>query len=381
MTAPPTEPRKSQPSVPPLELAAKSAGLPVAASAAQRRALGFSALIAVVSLVVLSLPVASGLFLGTLLAFSLLRAYEKLAQRLRRPDLAAVLLSLASAVAIIGLLTVFFYFVIARGIVAANTLARGFGPDGPLRALIMRIDEVSRSTPIGPIDLAGHVQEAAASAASKLTSWAAALAGATLNAALLLFFTIMTTYFVLRHWPELVKRAERLSPLHPAHTRSVLAEFQRVGEEVFIGTLLTGLAQGVLAGIGYAIAGAPEAALLGALTAICSLVPAIGTLLVWAPVGVGLTIAGHVFAGIFVLVWGALIVGVVCDYVIRPRLVGGTGHVPTLVTFISLFGGVAVFGLLGLIVGPVIASVALALLQTYDREICNEQDAAAEPPK
>jgi predicted PurR-regulated permease PerM len=209
-----------------------------------------------------------------------------------------------------------------------------------------------------------------------LTSWAAALAGATLNAALLLFFTIMTTYFVLRHWPELVKRAERLSPLHPAHTRSVLAEFQRVGEEVFIGTLLTGLAQGVLAGIGYAIAGAPEAALLGALTAICSLVPAIGTLLVWAPVGVGLTIAGHVFAGIFVLVWG-----VVCDYVIRPRLVGGTGHVPTLVTFISLFGGVAVFGLLGLIVGPVIASVALALLQTYDREICNEQEAAAEPPK
>jgi predicted PurR-regulated permease PerM len=138
---------------------------------------------------------------------------------------------------------------------------------------------------------------------------------------------------------------------------------------VFIGTLLTGLAQGVLAGIGYGIVSVPEAALLGALTAICSLVPAVGTLLVWVPVGVVLAVTGRVGAGIFVLVWGTVVVSIVCDYVVRPKLVGGKGHVPTLVTFISLFGGVEVFGLVGLIVGPVIASVALALLQTYDREL------------
>jgi predicted PurR-regulated permease PerM len=96
----------------------------------------------------------------------------------------------------------------------------------------------------------------------------------------------------------------------------------------------------------------------------------VGTLLVWVPVGVGLITAGHPVSGIFELLWGGLVVVGLSDYVIRPALVGGHGHVPTLLTFISLFGGVEVFGLLGLIVGPVIASVALALLRTYDREIC-----------
>ncbi|HEY2736617.1 MAG TPA: AI-2E family transporter [Polyangiales bacterium] len=362
----PIEPRKSSP---PARPTPKLATATIRPTASQRKALGVFAFIAVLSLVLLSLPVASGLFLGTLCAFSLLRVYDNLTKKLHRPDLAALLLALASALLIIGVLTIFFYFVIERGIVAANSVARGFDPGGPLRAMLERIDEATRNSPIGPIDLAGRVKEGAATAASKLTSWAAALAGVTLNAALLLFFTIMTTFFVLRHWTELVLRAERLLPLHPAHTRLVLAEFQKVGGEVFIGTLLTGLAQGTLAGIGYAVAGVPEAALLGALTAICSLVPAIGTLLVWVPVGIILAIAGHVGAGIFVLVWGGVVVGIVCDYVIRPKLVGGKGHVPTLVTFIALFGGVEVFGLVGLIVGPVIASVALALLQTYDREM------------
>jgi len=196
------------------------------------------------------------------------------------------------------------------------------------------------------------------------------VAGATLGGALTLFFTVMTTFFVLRHWPELLSRAERMLPLHPKHTRVVLWEFQKVGKEVFIGTMLTGLAQGVLAGVGYGIAGVSEAALLATLTAICSLVPAVGTLLVWVPVGVSLLLTGHAGAGVFELFWGGLVVVGLSDYVVRPMLVGGHGHVPTLLTFISLFGGVEVFGLLGLIIGPVIAAVALALLRTYDREIC-----------
>lgn len=342
-------------------------------SSSQRKALGVFAFVATFSLIVLSLPVASGLFLGTLMSFALLRVYEPLVQRLKRPGLASMLLAVGSATVLLSGLTAFFYFVIDRGIIAANSVARDLQPGGPLRAWFTRLDAATQSTPIGPIDLTGRVQEVAATAASKLTGWAAALAALTFDAALMLFFAIMTTYFVLRHWTSITLRAERMLPLHPAHTRIVLAEFQRVGGEVFIGTLLTSITQGMLAGLGYGIVSMPEAALLGALTAICSLVPAIGTLLVWVPVGLGLAIAGRVGAGVFVLIWGALVVGVVCDYVIRPKLVGRTSHVPTLVTFISLFGGVQVFGLLGLIVGPVIASVAIALLETYDKEKTREQ--------
>ena len=336
------------------------------ASSGQRHALAVSALIATTALVWLSRPVASGLFLGTLLAFSLLTLHERLSRRMRSPQLAALVLAIASALVIISALSVLSYFVVERGTVAANSVVRAFDPGGPLREVATRMQAATRDSPIGPIDLSARLRDAAATAAARLTTWAAALASVTLNTALMLFFTIMTTFFVLRHWPAIMARTERLLPLHPAHTRIVLAEFQLVGKEVFIGTLLTGLTQGLLAGVGYAIAGVPEAPLLGAFTAICSLVPIVGTMLVWVPAGVLLAIVGHVGAGIFVLIWGALAVVGLCDYVIRPKLVGGQGHVPSLLTFIALFGGVEVFGLMGLIVGPVIASVALALLRTYD---------------
>jgi predicted PurR-regulated permease PerM len=352
-------------------------------SPSERRALAVGALLSSLALLWLSGPVASGLFLGTLLAFSLLRLHSELSRRLRSRDLSALLLALASALVILGALVLLFYFVIARGGAAANGLVHAFDPGGPLRAVATRLQAATDTSPIGPIDLSERLRDGAAATATWLTRWAATLAGLTLNLGLMLFFTIMTTFFVLRHWTELSARAERMLPLHPGHTRVVLAEFQKVGGEVFIGTLLTALAQGLLAGIGYRIAGLPEASLLGALTGICSLVPVIGTLLVWVPAGIVLAISGHLGAGIFVLVWGALVVGVVCDYVIRPKLVGGTGQVPTLITFISLFGGVEIFGLVGLIVGPVIASVALALLRTYDAALCIavERSAATDPPR
>ncbi|HET9934805.1 MAG TPA: AI-2E family transporter, partial [Polyangiaceae bacterium] len=346
----------------------------VTSSPSQRRALAIFALAAVATLVWLSLPLSSGLFLGTLLAFSLLRVHERLSRRLGRPALSAVLLAVASALATLGSLVVLVYFIVARGMIAASNLAREFEPEGTFRKLLTRLDEATRNSPFGPIDVTARVHTAAAEAASKLAELIPAIAGATFSALLTLFFTIMAAVFVLRHWTGILARAERMLPLHRMHTRVVFAEFQKVGREVFIGTVLTGLAQGLLAGLGYAIGGVPEPALLGALTAVCSLVPALGTLLVWVPVGIGLIVSGHVGAGIFELVWGALVVGILSDYVIRPKLVGAGGHVPTLLTFISLFGGVKLFGLMGLIVGPVIAAVALALVRTYDREIC-EPDA------
>ena len=343
---------------------------PLVSTPTQRRALGTFALAAVVALLWLSMPVSSGLFLGTLLAFSLLRVYERLAARLRRPTLAAVLLALSSAMATLGGLLVLLYVLVVRGMRVASSLAQGFEAEGPLRRALVRFTDATRHSPFGPVDLATRMRGAAAEMQSKLTDAVAAVAGATFGVVLTLFFTTMTAFFVLRHRAELLERAERMLPLHPMHTRVVLAEFQKVGKEVFIGTMLTGLVQGFLGGVGYAIGGVPEAPLLAALTAMCSLVPAIGTLLVWVPVAVGLIATGQVATGIFELAWGALVVGVMSDYVIRPRLVGGGGHVPTLLTFISLFGGVRVFGVLGLIVGPVIAAVALALLRTYDREMC-----------
>jgi predicted PurR-regulated permease PerM len=328
------------------------------------------ALGAAAALVWLSMPVASGLFLGTFLAFSLLGTHDRLARRLGRPGLSAILLALSSGLSSIGGVLLLLYLLILRGISAAGELADGFRPGGTFQQTIERLQRTAERLPFGPFDVAGRVREAAGEVAAKLTDLVALVAGTTFSAALTLFFTVMTTFFVLRNWSAILERMERMLPLHPLHTRVVLAEFQTVGKEVLVGTVLTGLIQGVFAGAGYAVVDVPEVALLAAVTALCSLVPVVGTLLVWVPVGVVLLISGRVAAGVFVFLWGALIIGVLSDYVIRPRLVGSGRHAPALLTFISLFGGVEVFGVIGLIIGPVVAAVALALLRTYDREAC-----------
>ncbi len=178
----------------------------------------------------------------------------------------------------------------------------------------------------------------------------------------------MTTYFVLRHWTSLARRAEDMLPLHPRHTRALLDQLRLVGRTTLLGAVLTGIAQGLLAAIGYFITGMPEAAFLGAATAVASLIPAIGTMLVWVPAGVYLILTHRVGMGILELAWGALVVVGVSDYVIRPRLVGRGGSMPALFTFAALLGGVEAFGLIGLLIGPLLMALAISTLRTYAAE-------------
>src|SRR5882672_3322578 len=215
--------------------------------------------------------------------------------------------------------------------------------------------------------LTEHLRAAAGELGSRSAGIAGAFASSTFIVVLGLFFALLTMYLVLRHWPRMVTAVVDVSPLLPEYTRTLLGEFQRVGRLTLSGAVLTGLAQGALAAIGFWITGVPEAVFFGVATALASLVPAVGTLLVWVPVGLYLFAIGHPAMAIVELVWGALIVVGFCDYVIRPRLVGDEG-MPVLLTFLALFGGLEVLGLSGLIVGPVVMALAVAVLRLYARE-------------
>ena len=91
-------------------------------------------------------------------------------------------------------------------------------------------------------------------------------------------------------------------------------------------------------------------------------------MLIWVPAGIVLLLTHHALGGVIELAWGGLVIVGVSDYVIRPRLVGGETDTPAIVTFAALFGGVEAFGLKGLILGPMLLSLALAVLKLYARE-------------
>ena len=360
-----------------------AADLPPPSKQGEQLALGIGALLAALAIIWVARPVGIGILLGTLSAFTLQPFYRKLRARWQRPVLAAFIcvgvILLTIALGLFG----FGFLLVGRGVSRIREAVISLQPGGALRHILERLVKWLTHLGIEPQRLADQVRDATAEASVRVAGLATTIAGTTFAILLAIFFLVLSMFFVLQNWSALSRRAEIMLPLRPRDTRALFDEFRRVGRTVLLGTVLTGLAQGMLATIGYLITRVPEAALLGALTTVASLLPGVGTLLVWVPAGLYLILSGHVGLGIAELVYGAAVVVGVSDYIIRPRLVGGHGEVPALLTFIALFGGLEVFGLIGLILGPVITSLAVALLRIYEQEAtirrAGEVTAAPEP--
>jgi predicted PurR-regulated permease PerM len=173
---------------------------------------------------------------------------------------------------------------------------------------------------------------------------------------------------VLLEWPRIPVHLERVLPLDPRHTRALVLEFRDVGRAAVIGTIGAAFVQGVLAGAGYAMIGVPRYLTWGIITALASFLPVVGTMLIWTPIGLYMLLIGRPFAGMFLLGWGMFMVVGLVDYVVRPRLVRGHGSTNPLLMLVALLGGIEVFGLAGVLVGPVIMSLFLAILRIYERD-------------
>lgn len=334
----------------------------------ERRALGWFAVMAVLVVVWIAMPVSVGIFLGTLMAFTLQPLYERLKLRRVRPAVAALITVLASMIGIAASTFGLAYLFVTKGVVLTRELIAMVRPGGPASGLLDHLTARAAKLGIPPETIEEKLRDGASDAAARAASIAEVMVGATASAVLGLFFAMLTMYFILRNWPKIAIRAQAMLPIRPDYTRALFEEFRSVGRTTLLGTVVTGLAQGVLATIGYVISGVPQPVFFGAATAVASLIPAVGTMLVWVPAGVVLIATGHFGRGVLELAWGLAVIVCVSDYIIRPRLVGGEGTMPALITFAALFGGVEVFGLKGLILGPVLMSLAVAVLRIYAEE-------------
>jgi predicted PurR-regulated permease PerM len=133
------------------------------------------------------------------------------------------------------------------------------------------------------------------------------------------------------------------------------------------GVLAVSLAQGTLGAIGYAIAGLPSVIIWSVATALFSMIPLAGAASVWVTATIYLLVAGSWGKAIFMAAWGAGVIST-ADNVVRPLVLSGRVEIHTLLIFFSLLGGVRAFGLVGLFVGPIIVSVAIALLRILEEE-------------
>jgi len=175
---------------------------------------------------------------------------------------------------------------------------------------------------------------------------------------------LVTVFFCFRDGEEAFKQLHQgLIHFLGKYKNVYLQAAGNTTRAVVYGLVLAALAQGLLAGIGYSVAGVRAPVLLATLTALLAMVP-MGATLIWVPVGVSLVLANQFWPGIGLLLWGFFVVSTV-DNIIRPIVISGAGRVPFLVVLFGVLGGLTAFGAVGLFLGPVILSVLLSVWQAW----------------
>ncbi len=184
----------------------------------------------------------------------------------------------------------------------------------------------------------------------------------TLNALVGLSIALFVLFFLLRDGDQMMATAVRLIPITPERRGQLVDHVAAVTRAVVFGSLLTALVQGVLVGIGFALVGLPSPVVFGAVAAVASLIPFVGTALVWVPAVGVLFLQGRWIAALFLIVWSVAVVSS-ADNVVRPLFISGRAQISTLPVFLGLIGGLSAFGPIGLVVGPVVVALTLALLR------------------
>ena len=166
-------------------------------------------------------------------------------------------------------------------------------------------------------------------------------------------------FFLLRDGDLLFHRIRTAVPLRPEHQRALFEKFTVVIRATVKGNIVVALLQGALGGLIFWLLGIHAALLWAVVMAVLSLLPAVGAALVWLPVAVYLLAIGAVWQGVVLIAYGVLVIGLV-DNVVRPVLVGQDTKMPDYVVLISTLGGLAIFGINGFVLGPVIAAMFMA---------------------
>lgn len=211
----------------------------------------------------------------------------------------------------------------------------------------------------GFAELQARLQEFLSESAGLIAQQAVAIGGGVFTFALSLAVGLYVTYFLLRDGTRISSRVLHDLPLETSIAVLLAEKFVSIVRATIKGSVVVGLVQGALGAITFWIAGLPSVVLFGMVMAIFSMIPAVGTGLVWIPAAIWLLATGSTWQGLFVIFSGVVIIGL-ADNVLRPILVGRDTGIPDWIVLITTLGGIATLGLSGVVLGPLVAGLFLA---------------------
>ncbi len=349
-----------------------------------RRLLVFLVLVAVGLTILIVRPFWEALFVAAVLSAALRRPMEWLAARLGgRRQLAAALVTIAVLLAVVLPLAGLGAVIVNQVLEGVQWLRQTIESEG-VWGLVQRLPdpvenaarEILRATPARQAQLQRLAGEQGTQAAAAVGGVLAATGTALFQAAMML----IALFFFFADGRRLVDWLDSRVPLRPGQFRALLEDFRQTSISVLVATLGTAGLQTATALVGYLIARAPNVLFLTLMTLVFALVPALGGTVAVVAVGVLLLLTGHVAAGIFLVAWGILLVSI-ADNIARPYLLKGGMELHGGAVFFALLGGLASFGGIGLVAGPLILTFLIASMKLYRREFPQDLPSqSARPP-
>ncbi|CAM2848605.1 AI-2E family transporter [Vibrio rarus] len=217
-----------------------------------------------------------------------------------------------------------------------------------------------------PSEIAQKVAELATSFGSNLVGISASVVGSATSFLVNFGLMLFVLFFLLRDHETIITAIRHIVPLSRSQEDRLLVEIEQVSKSAVMGSFLTAIAQGVAGGLAMWLVGFPGL-FWGTMMGFASFVPVVGTALIWIPTCLYLLLTGDTGWAIFLLIWSVAVVGSI-DNILRPLLMQGGAGMNTLMIFFSLLGGLHVFGLIGLIYGPLIFAITMVLFNMYEEE-------------
>ncbi|MFZ4631637.1 MAG: AI-2E family transporter [Patescibacteria group bacterium] len=187
-----------------------------------------------------------------------------------------------------------------------------------------------------------------------------------------LFLIILTMFFFFIDGKKMLQRLMYLSPLPNKYDEEIFRKFKVVSYTTLVSTFVAALAQGIAGAIGFAVVGFPVF-LAFVLVSVLSLLPYLGSMLFYVPVGIYYLMTGEIWRGVFVLVWGFVVIGLI-DNFIRAYMIKDEAEINPIFVFFSILGGIAFMGFWGVIIGPLIVALAVTVYHIYELEFCSSLD-------
>jgi len=335
-------------------------------------------------LLIVTLMIFMSSFLGTLLIAAVIvkgvfPMHKIMQKKLKFPPTISALTSLILVALIILVPLVFMFFLVAneaRGayeVISAkiNTLT---AKDSKLIPELLQegfiqewMDKIAQYAPISPSDIIATTKDIVGKISSVILGHTTNILK---NLSLFVVHTIiflLAMFYFLRDGPRLVDYLNSMLPISEKYRAELMKKLSRLSYGIIYGIFGASIVQGFLVGIGFYIVGIDNAAFWGAIAALLSPLPYIGTSIIWVPVVIALLVSGHWVSFLILMIWCTLIVGL-ADNIVKPYLIGSSTALHPLAVLLTLLGGAFAFGIKGILFGPFVLTLTLAFLHIYSLE-------------